>query len=106
MTLILTCADYLEYGADSLVMPIIRRRETLSITHQDLVEWLGSLVEELEQGQRSLETLRQEHDTNKLVRHTGHGHLLTNLKYAMLSIHIYMSHDYHSHTKRITKHYF
>ncbi|KAJ8399177.1 hypothetical protein AAFF_G00415560, partial [Aldrovandia affinis] len=67
MVLDLLPENYLEYGADSLVMPIIRRRETLSITHQDLVEWLGSLVEELEQGQRSMETLRQEHDTNKLM---------------------------------------
>ncbi|XP_028981596.2 coiled-coil domain-containing protein 42 homolog isoform X2 [Esox lucius] len=59
--------NYLEYGADSLVMPIIRRHETLSLTHQDLVERLGQLVGELEQGQRSLESLKQEHNTNKLM---------------------------------------
>ncbi|XP_020355430.1 uncharacterized protein CCDC197 [Oncorhynchus kisutch] len=59
--------NYLEYGADSLVMPIIRRHDTLSLTHQDLVERLGQLVEELEQGQRSLDSLKQEHNTNKLM---------------------------------------
>ncbi|XP_036398999.1 coiled-coil domain-containing protein 42 homolog [Megalops cyprinoides] len=59
--------NYLEYGADSLVMPIIRRHETLAITHQELVERLGSLVEDLELSQRSLENLKQEHDTNKLM---------------------------------------
>ncbi|KAK6307279.1 hypothetical protein J4Q44_G00224270 [Coregonus suidteri] len=59
--------DHLEYGVDSLVMPIIRRHETLSLTHQDPVERLGQLVEELEQGQRSLDSLKQEHNTNKLM---------------------------------------
>ncbi|KAM3871372.1 uncharacterized protein CCDC197 [Diretmus argenteus] len=59
--------NYLDYGSDSLVMPIIRRHETLSITHQDLVQRVGQLVEELEQSQRHLEVLKQEHNTNKLM---------------------------------------
>ncbi|XP_056151353.1 coiled-coil domain-containing protein 42 homolog [Lampris incognitus] len=59
--------NYLEYGSDSLVMPIIRRHETLSITHQDLMLRIGQLVEELERGQRQLEILKQEHTTNKLT---------------------------------------
>ncbi|XP_035281349.1 coiled-coil domain-containing protein 42 homolog [Anguilla anguilla] len=67
MVLDLLPENYLEYGAESLVLPIIRRRETLSVTHQDLVERLGRLLDELEQSQRSLEALNQEHDTNKLM---------------------------------------
>ena len=67
--------DYLEYGSDSLVMPIIRRHETLSITHQDLVRRVGRLVVELEQGQRQMEILKQEHNTNKLVGHKLKTHL-------------------------------
>ncbi|KAM4625883.1 uncharacterized protein CCDC197 [Polymixia lowei] len=59
--------NYLEYRSDSLVMLIIRRHETLSITHQDLVLRVGQLVEELEQGQRLLEILKQEYNTNKLM---------------------------------------
>ncbi|XP_071398338.1 uncharacterized protein CCDC197 [Centroberyx affinis] len=59
--------NYLEYGSDYLVMPIIRRHETLSLTHQDLVQHVGQLAEELEQGQRQLEIMKQEHNTNKLM---------------------------------------
>ncbi|XP_061072557.1 coiled-coil domain-containing protein 42 homolog [Conger conger] len=59
--------NYLQYGGESQVLPVIRRRETLSVTHQDLLERLGRLVDELESSQRSLETLKQEHDTNKLM---------------------------------------
>ncbi|KAJ7990737.1 hypothetical protein DPEC_G00290020 [Dallia pectoralis] len=59
--------NYLEYGTDSMLMPIIRRHETLTQTHQDLVERLSQRVEELEEGQRSLERLKQEHNTNKLM---------------------------------------
>lgn len=59
--------NYLEYGSDSLAMPIIRRHETLSITQQTLVQHLTSLSEELEQGQRNLDSLKQEHNTSKLM---------------------------------------
>ncbi|XP_028851933.1 uncharacterized protein CCDC197 [Denticeps clupeoides] len=59
--------NYLEYGSDSLVMPIIRRHETLSNTQQDLVERLGLLGEELEQGQRNLDNLKQDHNTHQLI---------------------------------------
>ncbi|XP_071767051.1 uncharacterized protein CCDC197 [Centroberyx gerrardi] len=59
--------NYLEYGSDYLVMPIIRRHETLSLTHQDLVQHVGQLAEELEQGQRQLEIMKQEHNTSKLM---------------------------------------
>ncbi|KAL7873009.1 hypothetical protein AOLI_G00120800 [Acnodon oligacanthus] len=59
--------NYLEYGVDTLAMPIIRRHETLSITQQDLLQRLASLAEELDQSQRSLDSLKQEHTTNKLM---------------------------------------
>ncbi|KAJ8341386.1 hypothetical protein SKAU_G00336770 [Synaphobranchus kaupii] len=67
MALQLLPENYLESGADSRVLPVLRRRETLSLTHQDLVGRLGRLQEELEHSQRSLETLKQQHDTNKLM---------------------------------------
>lgn len=50
-------------------MPIIRRHETLSVTHQELLQRLGRLEEEVEQGQRLLRTMKQEHSIKKLVRH-------------------------------------
>ncbi|XP_026867399.2 coiled-coil domain-containing protein 42 homolog [Electrophorus electricus] len=58
---------YLEYGAESLVMPIIRRHETLSITQQDLLQRLASVTKELDEGQHKLDSLKQEHNTSKLM---------------------------------------
>ncbi|KAK3537209.1 hypothetical protein QTP70_002611 [Hemibagrus guttatus] len=58
---------YSEYGSDSLVMPIIRRHETLSITQQDLLQRLTSLAEELRQGRCNLDSLKLEHSTNRLM---------------------------------------
>ncbi|KAK6481269.1 coiled-coil domain-containing protein 42-like protein [Huso huso] len=59
--------NYLEYGADSLVMPIIKRHETLSITNESLIHRISSLSDELESSQHRLETLQQEHDTVNLM---------------------------------------
>ncbi len=59
---------YLHNGSDSSVMPIIRRHETLSFTHQELQQRLGRLEEEMEQGQRQLQTMKQKHSIKKLVR--------------------------------------
>ncbi|XP_076833965.1 uncharacterized protein CCDC197 [Brachyhypopomus gauderio] len=59
--------DHLEYGAESLVMPIIRRHETLSVTQQDLLHRLASLAKELDEGQYSLDSLKQEHSTRRLM---------------------------------------
>lgn len=50
-------------------MPIIRRHETLSITHQELLQRLGRLEEEVEQRQQQLRTMKQEHSIKKLVRY-------------------------------------
>lgn len=51
-------------------MPIIRRHETLSITHRDLLQRLGRLEEEVEQSQRQLLAMTQEHSIKTLVRPT------------------------------------
>ncbi|KAM9341279.1 uncharacterized protein CCDC197 [Symphorus nematophorus] len=60
-------STHLDNGSDSLVMPIIRRHETLSITHQGLLQRLVCLKEEVEQGQRKQQTMKQEHSIRKLM---------------------------------------
>ncbi|XP_039992606.1 coiled-coil domain-containing protein 42 homolog [Xiphias gladius] len=60
-------STYLDNGSESLVMPIIRRHETLSITNQELLQRLGRLEEEVEEGQRQLQTMKQEHSMKKLM---------------------------------------
>lgn len=59
-------------GSESLVMPIIRRHETLSITNQELVQRLGRLEVETEEGQQRLQTMQQEHSVKSLVRFRLH----------------------------------
>ncbi|XP_070698969.1 uncharacterized protein CCDC197 [Pempheris klunzingeri] len=60
-------STYHDNGSESLVMPIIRRHETLSITHQELLQRLGRLEEEVEQGQRQLRTMKHGHSIKKLM---------------------------------------
>ncbi|KAE8289891.1 hypothetical protein D5F01_LYC11602 [Larimichthys crocea] len=60
-------SSYLDNGSDSLVMPIIRRHETLSITHKELLQRVRRLEEEVEQGHRQLQTMKQEHSVKKLM---------------------------------------
>ncbi|KAG8013390.1 Ubiquitin thioesterase OTUB2 [Nibea albiflora] len=60
-------SSYLDNGSDSLVMPIIRRHETLSITHKELLQRVRRLEEEVEQGQQQLQTMKQEHSVKKLM---------------------------------------
>ncbi|XP_032356834.1 uncharacterized protein CCDC197 [Etheostoma spectabile] len=60
-------STYLDNGSESLVMPIIRRHETLSISHRELLQRLGRLEEEVEQGQRQLQIMKQEHSIKKLM---------------------------------------
>lgn len=62
-----SCAAYSEYGSDSMVMPIIRHHETLSITQQDLCQRLSSLTEELDQGRCNLDSLKLQHSTSRHV---------------------------------------
>ncbi|KAL4647968.1 coiled-coil domain-containing protein 42 like-2-like [Arapaima gigas] len=59
--------NYMEHGMDTLVMPIIQRHETLSITHVDLAERMEGLVEELKRRKHEIETMRQELETNRLM---------------------------------------
>nr|XP_020446463.1 coiled-coil domain-containing protein 42 like-2-like [Monopterus albus] len=60
-------STYLDSGSQSLVMPIIRRHETLCITNEELLHRLRRLEEEAEQGQRHLQTMKQEHSIRKLI---------------------------------------
>ncbi|XP_035530169.1 coiled-coil domain-containing protein 42 homolog [Morone saxatilis] len=70
----------LDNGSDSLVMPIIRRHETLSITHQDLLQRLERLEEEVEQGQRQLQTMKQQHSIKKLMANKDLSELQSELE--------------------------
>uniref|UniRef100_UPI0037E9BB1E uncharacterized protein CCDC197 n=1 Tax=Semicossyphus pulcher TaxID=241346 RepID=UPI0037E9BB1E len=73
-------STHLDNGSDSLVMPIIRRHETLSITHQRLLQRLGRLEEEVEQGQRQMQTMKQEHSIKKLKAHKELSELQSELE--------------------------
>lgn len=61
-------SGYLDNGSESLVIPIIRRHETLSIANQELLHRLGCLEDEVEQSQQQLHSMKQEHTIKKLVR--------------------------------------
>lgn len=50
-------------------MSIIRRHEALSLTNRELRKRLGHAEEEVEQGNRQLESMKREHNVKKLVRH-------------------------------------
>ncbi|XP_019940326.1 uncharacterized protein CCDC197 [Paralichthys olivaceus] len=60
-------STYLDNGSESLVMPIIQRHETLSITNQQLLHRLERLEEEVEEGQRRLQSMEQKHGIKKLM---------------------------------------
>ncbi|XP_028994101.1 coiled-coil domain-containing protein 42 homolog isoform X2 [Betta splendens] len=60
-------SSYLDNGSESLVMPIIRRHETLSIINQELLRRLERLELETEQGQQRLQTMQQEHSVKSLL---------------------------------------
>ncbi|KAF4084244.1 hypothetical protein AMELA_G00126430, partial [Ameiurus melas] len=89
---------YLECDSDSLVMPIIRRHETLSITQQDLLQRLTSLAEELEQGRYNLDSLKLEHSTSRLMSNKELSELRTQWdqireKNKQLEMTLYIHHD-------------
>ncbi|MED6275388.1 hypothetical protein CHARACLAT_026133 [Characodon lateralis] len=52
---------------ESLVTPIIRRHETLSITYQELLQRLRHLEVEVEKGQRQLQSMKQQCSIKKLM---------------------------------------
>lgn len=58
-------SNYLDDGSESL--PIIRRHETLSITHQELLQRLGRVEVEVEQGRRQLQNMKEELSIKKLM---------------------------------------
>ncbi|KAJ0009069.1 hypothetical protein NQD34_016484 [Periophthalmus magnuspinnatus] len=60
-------SSYLENDSESLVLPIIRRHETLSITHQELLQRLEKMEDEMEKNQQQLQTMNQEHGIKKLM---------------------------------------
>ncbi|XP_064420936.1 coiled-coil domain-containing protein 42 homolog isoform X2 [Latimeria chalumnae] len=62
--------NYLEFGADSAVMALIKRYDTLRSTNEILLSRLASLSDELEKSQHHLETLDQRHNTTKLMINT------------------------------------
>ncbi|XP_053488451.1 protein Hook homolog 1 isoform X3 [Ictalurus furcatus] len=83
---------------DSLVMPIIRRHETLSITQQDLLQRLTSLAEELDQGRCNLDSLKLEHSTSRLMSNKELSELRTQWdqireKNKQLEMTLYIQHD-------------
>ncbi|XP_063060312.1 coiled-coil domain-containing protein 42 homolog [Engraulis encrasicolus] len=59
--------SYYGNGSNSPVVSILRRHETLAITNEDLVSQLDTLVAALDVGQRNLDTLKQEHNTDRLM---------------------------------------
>ncbi|KAM9777616.1 uncharacterized protein CCDC197 [Neosynchiropus ocellatus] len=66
-TLDLLPGAYLDADSDDPVMPIIRRHETLSITHQELLQGLERLEVEAELSQRQLQAMKQQHAIKTLV---------------------------------------
>ncbi|XP_004066747.1 coiled-coil domain-containing protein 42 homolog isoform X1 [Oryzias latipes] len=54
-------------GYESLVMPIIRRHKTLSITHQELQQRLSQMDTEAEEKKQKLQQMKEEHRTQKLM---------------------------------------
>ncbi|KAF6732918.1 Coiled-coil domain-containing-like protein 42 [Oryzias melastigma] len=54
-------------GYESLVMPIIRRHKTLSVTHQELQQRLGQMETEAEERKEKLQQMKEEHRTQKLM---------------------------------------
>ncbi|XP_049917801.1 coiled-coil domain-containing protein 42 homolog isoform X1 [Epinephelus moara] len=60
-------STHLDNESESLVMPIIRRHETLSNTHRELLQRLGRLEKEVEHGQRQLHIMKQEHSIKTLM---------------------------------------
>lgn len=49
-------------------MSIIRRHEALSVTNQELRRRLGHAEEGVERGSQQLQSMKREHNVNKLVR--------------------------------------
>ncbi|XP_029973028.1 uncharacterized protein CCDC197 [Salarias fasciatus] len=57
----------LDSGSESLVMPVIRRHESLSVTRQELLQRLRRMEEQVEHGYTLLHSMKQQHSTEKRV---------------------------------------
>ncbi|XP_054652282.1 coiled-coil domain-containing protein 42 like-2 [Dunckerocampus dactyliophorus] len=68
---LLKTLDYLPNNhledSDCAVMPVIQRHETLSVTHQQLLQRLGQMEEEVERRRRQLHAMKQGHSMHKLI---------------------------------------
>ncbi|XP_026211577.1 coiled-coil domain-containing protein 42 homolog [Anabas testudineus] len=73
-------SSYFDNGSESLVLPIIRRHETLSITNKELLQRLGRLEEEVEQDQQQLQSMKQEHSIKKLMANKDLSELQSELE--------------------------
>uniref|UniRef100_A0A1A7WQD6 DUF4200 domain-containing protein n=1 Tax=Iconisemion striatum TaxID=60296 RepID=A0A1A7WQD6_9TELE len=58
---------YHDSGYESVVMPIIRRYETLSTTHQELLQRFQKLGMDVEQGHQQLRIIKQQNSIRKLM---------------------------------------
>ncbi|XP_056332740.1 coiled-coil domain-containing protein 42 homolog [Danio aesculapii] len=77
-TLDLLPDNYLGLGTD-LVAPIIRRYETLSISRQDLLQQLQRLTDQMKTDHNQLDTLKEQHNTYKLMTNQDLSDLQTQL---------------------------
>ncbi|XP_061824900.2 uncharacterized protein CCDC197 [Nerophis lumbriciformis] len=59
--------NHLERDSDCAVTPVIQRHETLSVTHQQLLQRLGHVEEEVELHRRQLHAMKQGHSMHKLM---------------------------------------
>ncbi|XP_038123332.1 coiled-coil domain-containing protein 42 homolog [Cyprinodon tularosa] len=65
---------------EPLVMPVIRRHEMLSITHQELLQRHKDMQLEVEQGQQQLENMKQQHSIKQLMSNRKLYELLSELE--------------------------
>lgn len=73
-------SSYLENDSESLVLPIIRRHETLSITYHELLQRLEQMEDEVEETQQQLLTMKQEHNIKKLMANKEQSELQNELE--------------------------
>ncbi|XP_061751144.1 coiled-coil domain-containing protein 42 like-2 isoform X2 [Nerophis ophidion] len=59
--------NHLERDSDCAVTPVIQRHETLSVTHQQLLQRLGRVEEEVELHRRQLHAMKQGHSMHKMM---------------------------------------
>ncbi|XP_057715827.1 coiled-coil domain-containing protein 42 like-2 [Corythoichthys intestinalis] len=59
--------SHLETDSECAVMPILRRHETLCFTHQQLLQRLGRVEEEVERSRRQLHAMKRGHNMHKLM---------------------------------------